>query len=97
MYMLNAPPSPQNVPPDPTKYDLVWGQEYPCLRIKPEGLRAVQCRGKMERTSKRAYRFDGELWHHYKCNRCGREADDHKARSATADDKKVRDARTSTA
>jgi hypothetical protein len=44
------------------------------------GLQGAQCGGVMRRTSKRAYRFENELWHHFKCDRCGREADDKKER-----------------
>ncbi len=78
-------PAPDNgtVPPDPTRRETVWGQEYPCLRYRAsDGNRSAQCGGMVRRTSKRAYVFDHHLWHHFKCDRCGREADDRKVRDA---------------
>lgn len=65
------------VPPDPTRRVLVWGKAYPCLQPLKEGYN-LQCGGMMQRTSKRAYRFESDLWHHFKCDRCGRQADDRK-------------------
>lgn len=81
-YAPPEPPKPQEVPPDPTKRDLVWGKAYPCLQIVSTGMHGQQCGGMMKRTHKRAYQFDHELWYHFKCNRCGREADDKKVRDA---------------
>jgi hypothetical protein len=79
----------ESLPPDPTKYELTWGEPYPCLRIASMGQYTKTCPGMMQRTHKRAYQFDHELWYHFKCNKCGREADDLKVDQRRADDKKV--------
>lgn len=74
------PRDPTSPPPDPTRRELKWGDSYPCLHMKQSatGIQGAQCGGMMRRTHKRAYTFDGELWYHFKCDRCGREADDKK-------------------
>lgn len=70
-------PEERRVPPDPTRYDLVWGKAYPCLQYTAVGQQGTQCRGMMQ-PAKRCFRFEGRLWRKFKCDRCGRAATDWK-------------------
>lgn len=68
----------RSVPPDPTKGRVTaWGNAYPCLRYTATGQSGQQCSGMMQ-PGRRCRRFEGRLWRHFKCDRCGREAEDWK-------------------